>query len=69
MKNSKYLRKNKGSVALFIMLSFLFFLVIVVSMTVYVSNKKSAVENEYEQIRKNYEQDVGNEGAIYNSIK
>lgn len=69
MRKSKFLRENKGSVALFIMLSFLFFLVIVVSMTVYLNNKKNAVEKEYEQIRKNYEQDVGNEGVVYNSVK
>ena len=68
MKKSKFLRKNKGSVALFVMLSFLFFGVIVVSMTVYLSNKKSAIENEYEQIKNNYEQDVGNEGEIYNNV-
>lgn len=69
MEESKFLRKNKGSVALFILLSFLFILVIAVSMTVYLNNKKSTIESEYEQIKNNYEQDVGNEGEVYNSVK
>lgn len=64
-KKYERLRDEKGSITLFILLSVLFFLVIVVSVFVYVQNKQSAMDREYNKIKNSYEQDIGNEGEIY----
>ena len=69
MKNlnnvQKKLNKQNGSISLFVLLSLLFFLIIVVSVGVSLRNKESTVNKQYQVVKNNYEKDVGNEDAIY----
>ena len=61
----KILKNNRGSITLFVVLSVLFFLVIVTSVAVSLRNKESAVDAQYERVKAAYEKDVGNEKALY----
>lgn len=59
-------RKNeKGSIALFVLVSALFFLVIVGSVSISARNRLAATDIEYQKIKSSYEKDVGNEEAVY----
>ena len=64
----KFLKQEKGSITVFVVLSLVFFLVVVVSVGIYSQNKAIAVEQEYQKIKSSYEQDVGNEDEIYNKV-
>lgn len=70
MKKKINLHKNiiseNGSIALFVLLSLLFFLVVVTSVGISMKNKQEAVEKEEQVIKNNYEKDVGNEENVYN---
>ena len=58
-------RKNeKGSIALFVLVSALFFLVIVGSVSISARNRLAATDIEYQKIKSSYEKDVGNEEAV-----
>ena len=50
----KNFRSNKGSITLFVLLSCLFFLVLVTSTTIYVKNKSIAQDSQYQQIKEKY---------------
>ena len=65
------LKSEKGSVTLFVLVSCLFFLTSVACINMYISSKQSAVTKEYQQIKKNYEQDLSPENVekIYNNLK
>ncbi len=63
--DKKILKNEKGSITLFVLLSCLFFLAIVTSVGVYLRNKETAVEQQYQQIKQSYEQDVGKEEEIW----
>lgn len=64
-KKSRKRRNQRGSIALFVLLSLLFFLVIVTSVGVSSKNKVGNIEAQYKQIKAKYEQEVGNEEQIY----
>ena len=64
----KIFKNNKGSIALFAVLSVLFFLVIVTSVAISLKNKESAVDAQYERVKSAYEKDVGNEEFVYKNI-
>ena len=66
----KIFKKNqKGSVSLFILLSTLFFLVIVTGVAVNAKNKEINIDSQYERIKTTYEKDVENEEAVYTQKK
>ena len=50
----KNFRSNKGTITLFVLLSCLFFLVLVTSTTIYVKNKSIAQDSQYQQIKEKY---------------
>ena len=51
----KNFRSNKGSITLFVLLSCLFFLVLVTSTSIYIKNKSIAQDSQYYQIKEKYE--------------
>lgn len=62
----KIFKTEKGSIALFVLLSLLFFLVIVAGVGVSIRNKALSIDKQYEKVKNSYETDVGNEEAVYN---
>ena len=58
-------KNERGAISLFVLISMLFFLVIVVGVFIYFQNKETAIDSEYSQIKSSYEQDVGREDEIY----
>lgn len=71
MHNTKYnmqkiFKNEKGSISLFVLLSALFFLVVVTSVGVSFKNKERSIDSQFEKIKSGYEKDVGNESAVYN---
>lgn len=65
----KGLRSEKGSVTVFVLASCLFFLVSVIGVQEYTKNKQMSVEDDYRQIKLNYEKDIGNQQVIYENLK
>ncbi len=59
------LKNEKGSVALFVLLTCLFFLIVVTSVGVSIRNKETSFNTQYEKIKSGYEKDVGNEVQVY----
>ena len=59
----KKINKNyqRGSISLFVLLSMIFFIVIVTSVAASVKNKEAKVNAEYKKIKVSYEKNVGNE--------
>lgn len=66
---NKDLREDRGSITIFVLASCLFFLISVTGVQVYTKNKQIALEDDYIQIKKTYEQDLENEENIYNLLK
>ena len=66
---NKDLREDRGSITIFVLASCLFFLISVTGVQVYTKNKQIALEDDYIQIKKTYEQDLDNEENIYNLLK
>ena len=50
----RYIRDNRGSITLFVLLSCLFFLITITSVGIFVKNKESAVESDYQRIKQSY---------------
>ena len=65
MKKKLVLRNKRGSISLFVLLSILFFLVVVTSVATSSKNKETKTNSEIAQIRAIYEKDVGKEQQIY----
>ena len=59
-------RNEKGSISLFVLLSALFFLVVVTSVGISFKNKEASIDAQFEKIKTSYEKDVGNEEQVYN---
>ena len=71
MHNTKYnmqkiFKNEKGSISLFVLLSALFFLVVVTSVGVSFKNKERSIDSQFEKIKSGYEKDLGNESVVYN---
>ncbi len=62
------LKKQKGAVTLFVLVSCLFFLASVACVNIYVQSKQVAVDREYRQIKANYEKDINNMDSIYEEL-
>ena len=62
----KILKNEKGSISLFVLLSALFFLVVVTSVGVSLKNKEASIDAQFEKTKLSYEKDVGNEEQVYN---
>ena len=69
MGRDSKVKNQKGSISLFVLLSALFFLVMVTSVGVNVKNKEVSVNTNYQQIKAKYEQDIGNEERVYQEKK
>lgn len=61
----KNLKDERGSIALFVFLSLLFFLVVVTGVGISMKNKQEGVNQQYLSVKRSYEKDVGNEKSIY----
>lgn len=59
------IKNQKGSITLFVLISCLFFLASVASVSIYMQGKQIAVDREYRQIKANYEKDINNMNSIY----
>ena len=59
---------QKGSITLTVLISCMFFLASVVCVQMYAQSKQNAVNNEYKQIKANYEVDVKNADTIYSEL-
>ena len=57
----KILKNEKGAISLFILLTALFFLVVVTSVGVSFKNKEAQIDSQFEKIKLSYEKDVGQE--------
>ena len=58
-------RSQKGSIALFVLLSLLFFLIVVTSVSVSTKNRESGVNNNFSRIKQIYEKDIGKEAQVF----
>ena len=58
MKKKLVLRNKRGAISLFVLLSILFFLVVVTSVATSSKNKETKTNSEIAQIRAIYEKDV-----------
>lgn len=61
----KFLKKENGSISLFILVSILFFLTVVVSVGISLENKSVSMDKKLKTIKQSYEVNVGNEESIY----
>lgn len=61
----KILKNKKGSISLFVLVSSLFFLVIVTTIVVNLKTKESGINSKYDKVKASYEKDIENEEAIY----
>ena len=59
------MKNERGSISLFVLLSALFFLVVVTSVGVSFKNKETRIDTEFAKIKASYEKDIGNEEQIY----
>lgn len=58
-------KKENGAISLFILVSLLFFLVIVVSVGISLKNKSGSMDRKLNTIKQSYETDIGNEDELY----
>ena len=58
-------KKENGAISLFILVSLLFFLVIVVSVGISLKNKSVSMDRKLNTIKQSYETDIGNEDELY----
>ena len=59
------MKNERGLISLFVLLSALFFLVVVTSVGISFKNKEAKIDTELEKIKESYEKDIGNEEQIY----
>ena len=69
MKRKLGLRNKRGAISLFVLLSALFFLVIVTGVATSTKNKETKTNAGIARVKAIYEKDIGNEQQIYNKIK
>ena len=62
----KILKKESGAITLFVLLTMLFFLIVIFSMFMSSSNKYLSQTSEIDKIKEEYEQSVNNIDQIYN---
>lgn len=65
MKKKINVGNKRGSISLFVLLSILFFLVVVTSVATNAKNKETKINSEIVQVKAVYEKDIGNEESIY----
>ena len=66
MKRKLGLRNKRGAISLFVLLSLLFFLVIVTGVATSTKNKETKTNAGIARVKAIYEKDIGNEQQIYN---
>ena len=63
----KYLKSSKGAVTLVILLTIIFFIIILVNVQVRLNNKEASVESEYQRIKQSYQSQSAEE--IYKQLE
>ena len=63
----KYLKNSKGAVTLVILLTIIFFIIILVNVQVRLNNKEASVESEYQRIKQSYQSQSAEE--IYKQLE
>ena len=58
------LRREKGSITLFVLVSCMFFIASIACVQIYMQSKQTAVDREYRQIKSNYEQNNLEENTL-----
>ena len=61
-------KSEKGSITLFVLASCIFFIASVTCVQMYLNNKERAINQEYKQVKSNYEKNIGKEGEIYENL-
>ncbi len=61
------LKNNKGAITLFVLISMLFFMVVLSSLFMTTSNQKQSQTSELDKIKQEYENSVDNIDQIYNN--
>ena len=64
----KKLVNQKGSITLFVLLAMIFFIIIILNMTMNVANKKQSQISEYDKIKQEYEKNINNIDQVYNEV-
>ena len=62
------LKKENGSITLFVLLAMLFFLIVVISVNVYLTNKTTTESTQLQDIKNSYESDLEHIDEIYEEI-
>ena len=65
MKKKISVRNKRGAISLFVLLSLLFFLVLVTGVATSFKNKETTVNSQIAKVKASYEKDLGNEEQIY----
>lgn len=61
------LKNNKGAITLFVLISMLFFMVVLSSLFMTTSNQKQSQTSELDKIKQEYENSVDNIDQIYSN--
>lgn len=65
MKKKISVRNKRGAISLFVLLSLLFFLVLVTGVATSFKNKETTVNSQIAKVKSSYERDLGNEEQVY----
>ena len=65
MKKKISVRNKRGAISLFVLLSLLFFLVLVTGVATSFKNKETTVNSQIAKVKASYEKDLGNEEQVY----
>ena len=63
------LKNNKGSITVFVVASCMLFIIVALGISNFIQNKSNNEEEQFREIKKSYEKDIGNEDEIYNRLK
>ena len=63
------LRNEKGSITVFVVASCMLFIIVALGISNFIQNKSNNEEEQYREIKKSYEKDIGNEDKIYDRLK
>ena len=62
-------KSEKGSITVFVVASCMLFTIVALGISNFIQNKANNEEEQYREIKKSYEKDIGNEDEIYNRLK
>ena len=62
------LKSEKGSITVFVVASCMLFIIVALGISNFIQNKSNNEEEQYREIKKSYEKDIGNEDVIYDRL-